>query len=127
MDIEELEAQNMRIKSTSLGYKDHGILMFRIELAGAGCGQFWGGIALDGKPVERKPGAKRQPHPFAGACIQQILQVVGVDSWESLPGCYVRVLRENSYGAIEGIQNILDDNLTFFPEEYYAKHYGADD
>lgn len=69
----------------------------------------------------------RELKDSAGACIQQILQVVGVDSWEDLPGCYVRVLRKNSYGAIEGIQNILDDNRTFFPEDYYTKHYGATD
>lgn len=120
IDLKECEIENMRIESTQLGYGDYGCLTFWMHLQGGGCGQGFGGIALDS--YSREKGA-RVPHAFAGACIEQILTVVGEEHWEDLPGKYLRVIRKGSSDAIIGIQNILDDKLTFFPAEFYRQHF----
>ena len=52
--------------------------------------------------------------------ISKILEVVGVDYWEELPGKYIR-FEEGRAGIIEKIGNIIEekwiDFLEFFEEE----------
>lgn len=120
IDLKTCEIENMRIESTQLGYGDYHFLTFWMHLQGGSCGQGFGGYGLDSYNREKDA---REPHPFAGACIEQILTVVGVEYWEDLPGKYLRVIRKGSSDAIIGIQNILDDKLTFFPAEFFKQHF----
>ncbi|MFS0715500.1 hypothetical protein ABC337_04860 [Arthrobacter sp. 1P04PC] len=105
------------IKSTSLGTQDPGIMtaMLHIEWKGGGIGV--GGYTLDeprkdddGKHLGRFGTAYGLDH------IMRILETVGVDRWEQLPGKQVIVLFEGKGGlgsiscGIAGITNekVLD-------------------
>jgi len=108
------------IKSTSLGTRDHGIMtaMLHVEWKGGGIGV--GGYCLD---EPRKDGSgKHLDH------IMRILETVGVDRWEQLPGKQVLVLFEGSGGwgstscGIAGITNekvldLKDHAFSFIADE----------
>jgi hypothetical protein len=98
---------NARIKSTSLGTEDHGILTFYLHLEwnGGGCG--FGGYALDeyDKAMDKRIATARGLQ-----CIQEVMRVVGVSSWESLAGKYIRVEQDDSEYTIHKIGNLMEDN-----------------
>ena len=104
---------NARIKSTMLGYEDHGILTCFLNLEQNGTGQGFGGYRLD---------APKGYSKFTDLWVKQILKVVGVEKWESLEGKYIRV-KGKAFGSIEGIGHITDDKW-FFPKEEIAKEVG---
>jgi hypothetical protein len=78
-----------RIESTMLGYEDHGILSFMLDINFGGSGQGFGGHALAGE--------------FTDTCVRGILKAVGVERWEQLKGRVV-VARRGSSGLIEEIE-----------------------
>lgn len=98
---------NAKITSTMLGYEDHGILTCFLLLDQSGSCQGFGGFRIDA-PKDKN---------FELCCfwIKRILSVVGVDSWEKLPGNYIRVDGEE-YGDIFGIGHITDDKW-FYPKK----------
>lgn len=87
----DLNTTNGKIRSTFLGVEDHGILTFFIHLEWDGAGQGLGGFAIDGPDKEN--GGRLGFGPGLVA-IRRILETVGVDSWEKLPGQLVRVRHE---------------------------------
>lgn len=88
-----MTTENARIKSTILGYDDgHFTLWLVLDFGGAA--QSFGGYAL--KNV---------------SFIADILEVVGVKTWEDLPNKYVRVQRDDT--RITAIGNILFDKWLF--------------
>ena len=99
--------KNAVIKSTMLGREDHGIMTFMIYIQfdnGVGCGV--GAYALDGYDKESKTRVFRAESMEA---ISKILDVVGVDTWEELPGKYIR-FEDNGWGSIiTKIGNIIED------------------
>lgn len=53
--------------------------------------------------------------------ISKILEVVGVDSWEKLPGKYIR-FEDNGWGStVTKIGNIIDDKWIDFKEFFSVK------
>lgn len=106
--------KNARIQSTMLGREDHGILMFMLHIefdSCISCGV--GGYALDEYDYKTKT------RVFSAKSIEviaKILEVVGVDSWEELPGKYIR-FEDNGWGSrITKIGNIMDDKWLDFKE-----------
>ena len=112
------EIKNAIIKSTSLGTEDHFILSAWVHLDYESGDQRFGGYALDGQPEKREPGYGRTPHANCGLFIARVLEVVGVDSWEKLPGKSVRVRADSA--KVEAIGHFLKDEW-FVPEEEFAK------
>lgn len=103
---------NAKIKYTTLGFEDHGILTCWLHLDYTeNSGQGFGGYGLDNYSETAK---KRIPHVNCGLFIQRVLEVVGVDEWEKLKGQYVRVRIEN--GLVVAIGNILQEDW-FYPKE----------
>ena len=84
------EEKNAVIKSTSLGYEDHGIMTFFLHLDYGGGGQGFGGYGLD-KPNDGDRPPYRLGTAFGLEAIMRVLDVVGVSEWEKLPGKSVRV------------------------------------
>ncbi len=120
--------QNATIKSTSLGYEDHGILVTWVNLSWDGGGVGFGGNALD-EVVFNKQGEflKREGHAFGMEFICQVLKTVGVDTWEKLPGTPVRVEFDADGGlgsTCIGLGHFLKDKW-FHPKEL-AKQYFPD-
>ena len=103
--------ENAQIESTMLGVEDHDTMSIWLYLKYDGAGQGFGGYALDDRG-EKEIGSKRKPTVLVGLWVARILDVVGVTSWEKLPGKHIRVDREHH--RVNGIGNILADRW-FYP------------
>ena len=104
--LDKIEIKNAKITSTMFGREDHGILTFVIYVDicdGTSCGI--GGYALD----QRVHGSRI--YSAAGLeAMALLMETVGVNCWEELPGKYVRV-RTNGWGKpIDAIGNLMDEN-----------------
>lgn len=109
--------KNAKIQSTMLGREDHGIMTFMIYIDAGNlfCGV--GGYYLDEFDSTTKTRVFRAE---SMEVISKILEVVGVDKWEDLPGQYIR-FEDNGCGSIvTKIGNIIDDKW-FDIESYFDK------
>lgn len=99
--------KNAVIKSTMLGREDHGIMTFMINIQFDNCVCCGvGAYALDEYDNKSKTRVFRAESMTA---ISTILDVVGVDTWEELPGKYIR-FEDNGWGStITKIGNIIED------------------
>lgn len=98
-----IETKNARIEGTMLGMEDHGIFTFMIDLRYNGSGQGAGGICLGDKVGS-----------ICGPMIVRILEVVGVMSWEKLPGKSIRVKAEHA--KVHAIGHYLEDKWLNFAD-----------
>ena len=99
-----MEIRNAKIESTFLGFEDHGIFTYFLHLEWEHAGQGFGGYILGGG--------------YGDETIKAILETVGVDKWEDLPGKYVRIEREHI--KVHRIGNIIEDKW-FSPAELSKK------
>ena len=108
-----IEIKNARITSTMLGIEDHGIMSFSLSLDYGGSGQCAGGYALD-EPIKDEKGhfVKRIGTAAGTKIIMEILQVVGVGSWEALKGQHIRA--KSDHCRVYAIGNLLSDNWLDF-------------
>lgn len=106
-----MRIQNAKITGTMLGFEDHGIFTFMISLDYGGSGQGAGGYALDGWDEKTK---SRKGWKFGIDFISRILAVVGVETWESLPGKSIRV--KSDFNKVLAIGNFLEENWLDFDE-----------
>lgn len=86
------------IRSTRLGYEDHGILTANIDIAFPGGGIGVGGYCLDSPAEKGNSRAGRRGTAYGLDHIIRILETVGADRWESLPGRQVIVLFADTAG-----------------------------
>ncbi len=109
--------KNARIQSTMLGREDHGVMTFMIYINADSftCGV--GGYCLD----EFNPATQtRVFRAKSMEAISKILEVVGVDKWEDLPGKYIR-FEDNGWGStVTKIGNIINDKW-FDLREFFGK------
>lgn len=109
--------RNARITSTMLGREDHGIMTFMlyIDAGDFSCGV--GGFCLDEFSTDSQTRVFRAKSMKA---ISEILNVVGVDKWEDLPGKYIR-FEDNGWGStVTKIGNIIDDKW-FDMKNFFAE------
>ena len=112
-----MEIKNAKISSTMLGREDHGIMTFMIYIDACGFSCGIGGYCLD----EFNPATQtRVFRAESMEVISKILEVVGVDKWEDLPGKYIR-FEDNGFGSnVTKIGNIIDEKWLDF-EEFFGK------
>ena len=96
-----VDIQNCRIASTWIGMEDHGLFTVNINFEGDGWGQGTG-HRIYGCPSSDK-GA--QFDAGLGRYLASIFDAVGVDTWEQLKGCKVRVARQERFQDIVAIGN----------------------
>jgi hypothetical protein len=101
------EIRNAKITHTFLGREDHGIMTCFLHLDYGGAGQGFGGYNFNSKTF------------YGMHFIQEILNTLGVDTWEELPGTCLRV--ESDYGRIYRIGHLIEDKW-FRPEDLYKKY-----
>ena len=102
-----MEILNAKITSVSISMADHGCLTFTIFLEGEGWGVGYGGYCIG--------------HGYLGAddfkakngkgleAMMRIMDTVGAEKWEQLPGKYVRV-KTNGWGdTVDIIGNLIKD------------------
>lgn len=112
-----MEIKNAKIDSTMLGREDHGIMTFMIYISAdwINCGV--GGYCLDEFNSATQTRVFRAESMEA---ISKVLEVVGVDKWEDLPGKYIR-FEDNGWGtAVTKIGNIIKDKW-FDLKEFFGK------
>lgn len=111
--------KNARIAATMLGREDHGIMSFAIYIefdSGMCCGI--GNYELD----EWDPKVKaRVSKSKSIEVISKILDVVGVKTWEDLPGKYIRFEDNGFETFVTKIGNIMEDKWLDFKEFFPAK------
>ena len=103
---------NAKIKSTMLGYEDHGILTFMLYLdCGDGTSQGFGGYQLDTPVHHEGHFLGRAPTKAPGLILKRILETVGVERWEDLRGKVIRIQRREEvlHAPITRIGHMLDD------------------
>ena len=109
--------KNAKIQSTMLGREDHGIMTFMIYINANGFSCGIGGYSLDEFDSTIKTRVFRVE---SMEVISKILEVVGVDKWEDLPGQYIR-FEDNGWGStVTKIGNIID-NKWFDIKSYFNK------
>lgn len=98
--------KNAKIQSTMLGREDHGIMTFMlyIDAGGFSCGV--GGFSLDEYNNDVKA---RIFKAESMEVVSEILDVVGVDRWEHLPGRYIRFEDNGRGSTVTKIGNIVND------------------
>ena len=112
-----MEIKNAKIYSTMLGRDDHGIMTFMIYINADvfTCGV--GGYYLDEFDSATQTRVFRAESMEA---ISKVLEVVGVDKWEDLPGKYIR-FEDNGWGSkTTKIGNIIADKW-FDLKEFFGK------
>jgi hypothetical protein len=108
------------IKSTALGWEDHGILtvMLHCEWPGAGIGV--GGYCLD--ESTGKPDYGRRGTAYGLDHLMRVMETVGASRWEALPGKHVIVLfdaepgKSTWGGTACGIAHALEDKVLIFKD-----------
>jgi hypothetical protein len=116
----ELRTENAIIESTFLGINDHGIFDAWLHTSGDGWGCGFGGYSLDGPiTVKGKFSHREDTHGLVGEYVRQVLETVGVDSWEKLKGQHIRVVTEGLGGGIVAIGNLIKDKW-FTPKEWFS-------
>jgi hypothetical protein len=111
-----IEIKNARITGTFLGVEDHGIFTTFLYLDYGGGRQGFGGYTLD-KPIPGD-GYARVGRAAGITWLMRVLEVVGVESWEALPGKYVRVKADTT--KVHAIGHMLKDEW-FDPAEVLAE------
>lgn len=117
-----MEKRNAIIKSTKLGF-DGGVFTFYLHIEFEGGGQGAGGYILD--DIVNDPNGKfshRQGIAAGMDLIMKILETVGVQKWEDLPGTYLRFEGTNS--KIHSIGHIIKDKWLNFDEHFKDFGYG---
>lgn len=111
--------KNAIIESTMLGREDHDILTFFINIrfnGGSHCSV--GGYCLD----EYDPANETRVYSAKSMeIISKILEVVGVNTWEELPGKYIRFADDGWGHPIVKIGNIMEDKWIDFKEFFSVK------
>lgn len=111
------EIKNAKISSTMFGREDHGIMTFMIFVDFDRCVTCGiGGYALDMYDREKET----RVYTAKGLeAISKILEIAGVDTWEKLPGKYIR-FKDNGWGStIDEIGHIIEDKW-FNLREFFA-------
>lgn len=110
------EIINMQITETSLTMKDHGCLTFWIHLKGCSIGGSIGGYCIGHGYL----GAKHfDGSPNGLEAMARIMDTVGVDTWEDLPGKYIRIKDPGLGGTITKIGNLIE-NKWFDIKEFFS-------
>lgn len=101
-----MEIKNAKITSTMFGREDHGIMTFSIFIEFGGCVCGVGGYALD--TYDRATESRIFTSKGLEA-ISKVLETVGVDRWEELPGKYIRI-KDNGWGStVDEIGNLMEE------------------
>lgn len=113
------KTENAIIKSTMLGYEDHGIMTYMLQLDREIGSQGFGGYALKGGKADNK----HIQAAYGMDTITSILNTVGVDTWEELKNKHIRIMCEEGWnGKILGIGNIIKDKW-FYPKELGKQYF----
>ena len=97
---------NAKIENASITMADHGCLTWYLSLNGSGWGVNIGGYVIGHGYL----GAKEFKGSEKGTeSLMRVMDTVGVENWEDLPGKYIRVCSEEWGSRITKFGNIIED------------------
>lgn len=109
--------ENAKIVNANLSMADHGVLCLWLELEGDSWGVGFGGYVIGHGYL----GAKEfRGYEKGTEEIMRIMDTVGVETFNDLVGKYVRVEREDGFGPVYKIGNLIEDKW-FDYKEFYKK------
>jgi hypothetical protein len=115
------------IDSTMLGYEDHGIFTAQLMLDYGSSNQGAGGLFLDTKgeddsDTHSTPYSKRRRGTAFGMdWIMRVMDTVGVEKWENLPGKRVYALIPPGDYLVRGLANIRNPEFRYLIfEDHFA-------
>ena len=108
---------NCEIKSTRLGCGDNGIFMCWLFLEGDGFVAGFGRYALDKWDESLK---KRVMTAKGFQAIQEILNTLEIDTWEKLPGTFIRADFDGWLGTCTRIGHLMKDRWFSF-KDFFAE------
>ena len=108
--------KNAKITSTMLGREDHGIMTFMIYIDAGDFSCGVGGFCLDEFNTTTQTRVFRVE---SMEVISKILDVVGVDKWEDLPGKHIRFEDVGWGSTVTKIGNIITDKW-FDMREFFS-------
>ena len=107
-----LRIEPMTVDRTFLGREDHGIFTFTLHCSGPACGVGVGNYCLDTLVTDADGNRHRVPLREGFAVLLEILRVLGVNSWEELPGKDIGVLFDGNLSV--GVSNLeTGEDLVF--------------
>jgi hypothetical protein len=107
IDGEQYEGRLAVIKRTTLGREDHGIPTAFLHCEGESFSQGAGGYSLDG--------------PYMTAFVMGVLDTLGVESWEKLPGKHVMLLYQSNLNfLVVGIKKAVGGQPFLFKQALEA-------
>ncbi len=110
--------QNAQIRRTFLGTEDHGIFTWYITIEGPAWGTSYGGYALDEPQRENGKFVRRYGTGDGLETIKRVLDTLEVESWEKLPGTFVRAKSEDT--QMVAIGHLLKDQW-FSLKDFFEK------
>ena len=113
--------KNGIITNTRLGVENHNIMSFMLMVDFGGYGQGVGGYRLD---EHDEIGKRGKGTAFGLDMIMQILEVVGVSTWEELKGSPIRVQYDDAGKTPLGIGHLIRDKWLNFSD--FAKSWGIE-
>lgn len=117
------DGQIATIRSTSLGYEDHGIFTVMLNCVWPGGGVGVGGFCLD-ESMGKDGDYKRRGTAYGLDHIIRVMETVGVSSWEQLVGKHVIVLSDEGHsgwgGVSVGIAHATEDRVLILKEHAEA-------
>jgi len=96
---------NVKITDTRITMREHGVLTFHVFFEGQGAGGFGGYVMGHGYL-----GADHFDADGSGLlAMMHIMDTVGVEDWEKLPGQYIRIVDPGLGGVTTKIGHIIKD------------------
>ena len=114
--MRETRVDNAEITSTVLGREGYGIFTCELWLKfnSGGCG--YGGYSLD----EPAGNGKRKMTAIGAQAVVELMNVVGVETWEDVKGQFVRCENEGYGGKVIKIGHLIE-NKWFSFEEFFKE------
>lgn len=121
------------VESTMLGYEDHGIFTAHLYLDYGSSYQGAGGLFLD-IPGSEQDREQEHPYPlrrrgtaFGMDWIMRVLDVVGVEKWEDLPGKRLYAMSPDNDYLVRGIASATNPEFRYLIFEDHLEHFRKDD
>lgn len=110
-----MDTHNAKIVDTFLGREDHGIFTYIVTVEYSRGHQGFGIYSLDDGTLTNEGEGFRRGTVFGMEMIIQLLDVLGVESWEKLKGTPCRIQVD---GTIKGIGHFMKDRWLNTAELY---------
>lgn len=120
-----MEIENAKITKASITMADHGCLTFWVYLEGYGWGCGFGGYCIGKGFLGGNDDEFTAEYGDGLVAMMRVMNVVGVEKWEDLPGKYIRCKVGRGSEGVKEIGNIIKNkwfNIADFFKQKIEEH-----